>query len=53
MIYNSNRNQEIDPKGAEWWDWFPIWKEEPEEQTDDEMFAAMMMFTKQREGLPH
>lgn len=51
MIYNANRNQEEDPQGVEWWDFFPVWKPEREKQTEDEMFAMMLQFTKQREGL--
>lgn len=52
-VYNTGRNVEEDPEGKEWWDFFPVWQPEPEEQTEDEMFQAMLMFTKQREGLPH
>lgn len=52
-LYNLNsRTEESDPV-QEWWDYFTEWKPEPESQTDDEMFQAMMAFTKQREGLPH
>lgn len=53
MLYNANRDATIDPKGLEWRDFFPEWKEEPTEQTEDEMFEAMLLFTKQREGLSH
>ena len=52
ILYNINRDSQTDPKGLDWTDVFPEWKEEPEEQTEDEMFQTMMAFTKQREGLP-
>lgn len=45
MIYNANRDTDEDKKGQSWVTWFPQWKEEPEEQTEDEMFALMQMFT--------
>lgn len=45
MIYNANRDTEVDRKGLNWDAWFPQWKEEPGEQTDDEMFEMMQMFT--------
>ena len=53
MLYNINRDSEKDPQGQEWFDFFTEWKEVPVEQTEDEMFQAMMLFTKQREGLSH
>lgn len=45
MIYNAHRDTDEDRKGLRWYDWFPAWKPEPEEQTEDEMFAMMQMFT--------
>lgn len=54
MLYNANRDTEVDRKGLSWWDWFPQWKEEPEEQTEDEMYEMMQLFTaKRNEGLSH
>lgn len=51
MLYNANRDSEKDPSGLDWRDFFPEWKEKSTEQTEEEMFKAMLMFTKQREGL--
>lgn len=51
QIYNMNRDVEKDPKGLDWQDYFTEWKEEPEEQTEDQMFEAMMLWTKSTEGL--
>lgn len=45
MLYNTNRDSEKDPNGLRWTDFFPVWKEEPEEQTDDDMFALMQLVT--------
>jgi len=56
ILYNANRNVEDDPKGLDWQDVFPEWKEEREEheQTEEEMFALMKMFAaKSTEGLSH
>lgn len=52
MIYNSERDREIDPAGKDWDDFFTEWKAEPEEQTEEEMFAVMQGFAKSREGAP-
>lgn len=53
-LYNVHtRTEETDPI-RDWWDFFPEWKEEPEEQTEEEMLAVMQMFaTKSNEGLSH
>lgn len=54
MIYNANRDTDEDKNGLRWWDWFPQWKEEPPEQTEEEMFEIMQLFTaKNNEGLSH
>lgn len=44
LFFNANRNQEAHPHGKEWTDFFPQWEEEPEEQTEDQMLDAMMMW---------
>lgn len=51
MIYNANRNHEEDPAGKVWRDFYSEWKPEVEEQTEEEMFQTMLLFTKAREGL--
>ena len=56
ILYNINRDTEKDPKGLDWTAVFPEWKEEQreqEEQTDEQMYATMMMLfaTKPIEGL--
>ena len=51
MIYNANRNTDYDPHGKDWMDFFPEWKPEPEEQSEEEMFQTMMQFAKRSEGL--
>lgn len=53
ILYNINRDSERDPHGLEWQDVFPEWKEPEKEQTEEEMFATMMLFTKSTEGLSH
>lgn len=54
MIYNANRDTEVDRKGLSWDAWFPQWSPEPDEQTEEEMFEMMQQFTaKVNEGLPH
>jgi hypothetical protein len=52
MLYNVNRDPDKDPKGLDWFDFFPEWRE-AREQTEEELFEMMMLFTKQREGLSH
>lgn len=45
MLYNINRDRKTDPRGATWLAFFP----EPEKiQSDDEMFSAMMVWSKAR-----
>lgn len=51
MLYNINRDPAKDPSGKDWDDFFTEWKEPLPLQTEDEMFQAMMLWTKQREGL--
>lgn len=51
MLYNINRDSKLDPNGLDWQDFFTEWKEAPEEQTEEQMLEAMMLFAKQREGL--
>lgn len=51
MLYNINRDSKTDPNGLDWMDFFTEWKEEPEEQTEEQMFMTMMMLTKRTEGL--
>jgi hypothetical protein len=54
ILYNINRDSEKDPKGIDWQDVFLEWKEEPKEQTEEEMLALMQLFaTKSNEGLSH
>lgn len=43
MIYNVNRDQKKDPKGATWEDIFPE-RADAEQQTDEQMYAAMMLW---------
>lgn len=43
MIYNVNRDQKKDPKGATWQDIFPE-RADAEQQTDEQMYAAMMLW---------
>lgn len=52
-LYNIHtRESDTDPlKG--WQDFFPEWKEQKPIQTEDQMFQAMMMWTKSTEGLSH
>lgn len=50
MLYNANRDSEKDPNGLEWRDFFPEWKPEPQEQTEEEMFQTMMLLAKSTEG---
>lgn len=52
ILYNLNRDPEKDPKGIDWDDVFPEWKE-ARPQTEDEMFEAMLLFAKSTEGLSH
>lgn len=52
-LYNLNaRASETDPI-HDWWDFFSEWKPPMKEQTEEEMLATMLLFTKQTEGLPH
>lgn len=54
MFYNANRDSEKDPNGIDWTDVFAEWKEKPKEQTEEEMLAVMIAFTKStNEGLSH
>lgn len=43
MLYNVNRDTEKDPTGARWDDFFP---QAVREQSDDQMFDAMMMWAR-------
>lgn len=51
ILYNINRDAEKDPKGIGWRDVFPEWKEPTREQTEEEMFAAMLVLAKSTKGL--
>jgi hypothetical protein len=54
LIYNQSRDTKKDPEGIDWQDVFPEWKEtkdEPKEQTDEEMFQVMMALTKRTQEL--
>jgi hypothetical protein len=42
LVYNVHRDRDKDPKGATWQDFFP--QDEPEEQTDEQMLEAMMLW---------
>lgn len=57
MLFNVNRDSEKSPDGVDWTSIFPEWKEaseEPEDQTEDEMFEVMKMFAAAHpEGLSH
>lgn len=53
ILYNINRDSKTDPKGLDWQDVFPEWKEVAREQTEEEMLEMMLEFTKQTEGLDH
>lgn len=53
MLYNANRDSEKDPSGIGWMDVFGEWKEQPTEQSEDQMFEAMMLWTKRTEDLSH
>ena len=57
ILYNANRDSKEDPKGVDWQDVFPEWKEppnEPEEQSEEEMFETMKLFAAAHpEGLSH
>lgn len=44
MLYNLNRDTKKDPKGWDWLDVFPEHREPAVAQTEDQMFAAMMMW---------
>lgn len=52
ILYNINRDSIKDPKGLDWQDVFPEWKEEGL-QSEDEMFEAMQMWVGPPEGLSH
>lgn len=43
ILYNINRNERTE--AIDWWDVFPEWKQETE-QTDEDMYQTMMMWTK-------
>lgn len=51
-LYNIHtRESETDPV-KDWQDYFPEWREEQREQTEDEMFELMQLFAaKNNEGL--
>lgn len=53
ILYNLNRDPKEDPKGIDWTDVFAEWKEEPPEQTEDEMLETMFAFAASTEGLSH
>lgn len=44
MIYNAHRDSDVDRKGLSWDAWFPQWKQQPDEQTEEDMFEMMQMF---------
>lgn len=46
MLYNVNRDRDKDPSGTVWTDFFPEWKEQEEPQSEDKMFAAMLLWSK-------
>lgn len=50
MIYNAHRDAKKDPKGRTWIDVFPQWKEKKPVQSEDQMFAAMMMWAQATKG---
>lgn len=52
ILYNINRDSRKDPKGLDWQDVFPEWREE-RIQSEDEMFEAMQMWVGPPEGLSH
>ena len=52
ILYNINRDSQKDPKGLDWQDVFPEWKEE-EPQSEDEMFEAMQLWVGAPGGLSH
>lgn len=45
MIYNIHRDSKKDPKGMNWLDVFPEWKDEKPAQTEEEMFETMQLWT--------
>lgn len=54
MFYNANRDAEKDPKGLDWVDVFPEWKEAEKEQTEEEMLEIVRAFAAStNEGLSH
>lgn len=46
LLYNVNRDQQKDPKGATWTDFFPEWDESAAEQSDEQMLDAMMIWAR-------
>lgn len=44
MFYNAHRDEEKDPKGMEWQDVFPEWKEDTE-QSEEQMLQVMQLWT--------
>lgn len=54
ILYNLNRDAKEDPRGIDWQDVFPEWKEVPEEQTEEEMLEIVKAFAASTtEGLSH
>lgn len=52
MLYNINRDSNLDPDGKDWDDFFTEWKVKPGEQTEEEMLEVMRAFAASRnEGL--
>jgi hypothetical protein len=51
MLYNLNRDPEKDRDGIDWQDVFTEWKEKLPEQTEDELYEAMLLWAKSTEGL--
>lgn len=45
MLFNVNCNRSKFPQGITWLEIFPGWRERPL-QSEDEMFEAMMLWTK-------
>jgi hypothetical protein len=41
MFFNANRDTEKMPRGIDWTDVFPEWKEPSKEQTEEEMLEVM------------